>query len=62
MSTTKSLLNVSWGLGTIALANENLKLTKKKKVTTKDIVSTGMKNIVGTSLLLEQHKLIESLD
>ena len=54
---TKALLDVARTAQAVALANENLKLTKKKKVTTKKIVGTGVKNIVGISLIKSQADL-----
>lgn len=43
------------------LVGENLKLVKKKKTSTKDIVGLGIKNIVGTNLIKINADLIGSL-
>ena len=48
-------------LQSIALVNENLKLTKKKKVKTKDMIEIGTKNIVGISLIKIESDLIAGL-
>ena len=45
----------------LGVAGHSLSLSKKKKVTTKDLVSTGMGTIVGTSLLRAQGSLISGL-
>lgn len=48
-------------LQSIALVSENLKLTKKKKVKTKDMIGIGTKNIVGISLIKIESDLIAGL-
>lgn len=45
----------------LALAGENLKLVKKKKKKAKDLLKTGVKNIVGIKLIAETGKIISTL-
>lgn len=62
MSGTKALLSVARTAQAIALANENLKVAKKKKkVKTKDLTSLGLKNVVGISLIKVQADLAGTL-
>jgi len=61
MIDVKPILNVGVAAQSAALLGENVRLAKKKKVTTKDMVSTGMKNIVGVPLLQAQSKIIGGL-
>lgn len=61
MTPVKSILNVGLAAQSLALVGENVKLVKKKKVKTKDIVKTGVTNIVGISLLRSQAGIIQSL-
>lgn len=44
-----------------ALAGENLKVVKKKKIKTKDMIGMGTKNIVGISLIKINADLIGDL-
>ncbi len=61
MTPVKSILNLGLAAQSLALVGENVKLVKKKKVKTKDIVKTGVTNIVGISLLRSQAGIIQSL-
>ena len=61
MTQVKSILNLGLAAQSLALVGENVKLVKKKKVKTKDIVKTGVTNIVGISLLRSQAGIIQSL-
>ena len=58
---TKDLLRVAQAAQAIALTGENLKFAKKKKKTTKDFVKAGAKNIVGTSMISSQGKIISTI-
>ena len=58
--TTKQIARLIPTMSALALAGENIKLAKKKK-TTKDILETGMKNIVGVNMLKIQAGFIESI-
>ena len=46
---------------TASLLNENVKILKKKKVNTKDIVKLGMTNVIGLSLIKAENDFISSL-
>ena len=61
MVDVKGIMNAGVALQSTALLGENLRLAKKKKIKTGDIVSTGMKNIVGVSLIQSQSKIIGGL-
>lgn len=58
---TTSLLKLSQTGLALGLVGENVRIVKKKKKTTKDIVGLGVKNIVGTSLISEQGKIISTI-
>jgi len=58
---TKSILEVGLSAQSIALLGENVRIAKKKKKTSKDFLSLGMKNLVGTSLLRAQAQEIGKL-
>jgi len=45
----------------LALVSHNLKVVKKKKKTTKDMVELGVGNIVGTSMIKINADLISTL-
>ncbi len=60
--TAKEILRIAPALSSLALVNKSLRLARKKKIRTKDIVDTGVTNIVGTALIHEQSKLVENLD
>ena len=51
MTTTNDLLRIANTLQAVNLAEANLKVIKKKKKNTKDIVNLGASNMVGTSLI-----------
>lgn len=57
----KPILRTTLIAQSLALAGENLKLVRKKKLKSKDFLSVGVKNIVGASLIKEQTELIEGL-
>lgn len=54
MIDVKPILNTGLAIQSSALAMDNLKAVKKKK----SLVKTGVKNIIGISLIREQGKLI----
>ncbi|HUS49347.1 MAG TPA: hypothetical protein VMZ91_04235 [Candidatus Paceibacterota bacterium] len=43
------------------LLGENIAISKKKKITTKDMVGLGAKNIVGLSLIQVEAQLVGQL-
>jgi len=49
--TAKDIAGLIPTMQSIALVSENVRVAKKKKVKTKDMMELGMKNIVGTSLI-----------
>lgn len=61
MTTIGNLLKLSRDAQSLAVANENLKLAKKKKITAKDLVKAGAKNIVGIELIKTQAQLSSGL-
>lgn len=56
-----NILKLSNDMMALATASESMKLATKKKVNTKDFVGTGVKTIIGTSLLKTQANLIGGL-
>jgi len=58
----KDILRITQDMQALAIAKNNLKLAKKKKVRIKDLVSTTATNIVGIEFLREQGKFIGELD
>lgn len=56
--TAKEIAQMIPSLQAIALVDENIKETKKKK---KDLVGLGVKNIVGTSLIRANAQIINDL-
>jgi len=56
--TTKDILRLGVDIQALALTGENLKIVKKKQIKVEDIVSTGIKNIVGINLLKTQSDII----
>ena len=46
----------------IALVGENVRVLKKKKKTSKDMLKLGVTNIVGTSLIQAESRMVELLD
>jgi len=57
----QSLLRVAQATQALALTGANVAFAKKKKKTTKGIVKLGIKNIVGTSLISAQGKIISTI-
>lgn len=55
------LLNLSQAAQALVLTGEGVRVAKKKKKETKDIVELGVKNIVGISLIKETGKIISKL-
>ena len=55
----KPVIRIAPTLQSVALAQNALKLIKKKRKRTKDIVETGTTTLFGTALIHEQSKLIE---
>lgn len=61
MTATKSIIGLVPIMQATALAGENFRLVKKKKIKTKDIVGLGMKNIVGVEFIKLQSQLTSGL-
>ena len=59
--TTKSILGLIPTIQAAALAGENVRVAKKKKVDTKDLVGLGVKNIVGIEVIKLESSLIAGL-
>ncbi len=59
--TVKIISSLIPTLTAVALTSENIKVVKKKKKTTKDIVGLGMKNILGIGIIKLESDLISSL-
>lgn len=57
---TKALLRIAPLAMSVMIAENNLKLLKKKKKTTKDLVGQGVKNIVGIEMTKEIANFVES--
>lgn len=58
----KKIMEIIPTMQSISLVNENFKLLKKKKkLTTKDMIGLGAKNIIGTSLIKVNADLIGGL-
>ncbi|KKN08057.1 hypothetical protein LCGC14_1060560 [marine sediment metagenome] len=47
----RSLINLAQAAQALALTTEGIRVSKKKKKTTKDILGLGVKSIVGVSLI-----------
>ena len=58
---TIGLLNLSQAALALGLVGESARVAKKKKKTVKDITKLGITNIVGTSLISAQGKIISTL-
>ena len=56
-----ALLNVSRAVQALSLVGASIKVSKKKKVKTKDIVGLGITTIAGLSLLKAQKQIASSL-
>ena len=59
--TAKDIAGLIPTMQSIALVSENIKVSRKKKITTGDMVGLGMKNIVGVSLIKVESDLIAGL-
>jgi len=59
--TVQNIMRIVPSMQSIALAGENIRLIKKKKIKTKDIVSTGMKNIIGVEFIRLQSQFYGSI-
>ena len=57
----KPILNAAIAAESAALAGENIKVLKKKKITTKDMLKMGMTNTVGISLIKAQADIVGGL-
>jgi len=57
---TKQIMNLIPTIQAAALLNENVKVTKKKKVSTGDLVGLGAKNLVGIELIKLESTLINT--
>lgn len=55
---TKAILNLIPTMQSIALLSENVKVAKKKKVSTGDLVGLGAKNIIGIEFIKIESNLI----
>jgi len=62
MTAIQDILNVGVTAQAGALAGSNVKMLKKSKITTKDMVKTSIRNIVGINLLRAQGNVIGGLD
>jgi len=56
-----AIANLIPTMQSLALVSHNLKVVKKKKKTTKDMVELGVGNIVGTSMIKINADLIAGL-
>ena len=54
----KSILQSATAVESLALLNDNVKFASKKKKTSGGFTKQGLKNIVGSSMLQSQSKLI----
>jgi len=61
MTATKDLVNLGIGMQSLALTGENIKLAKKKKIKTHDIVKAATKTIIGVELIKVQSGLASGL-
>ena len=59
--TTKQIMSLIPTIQAVALAGENVKVAKKKKVKTGDLVGLGAKNIVGIEFIKLESGLIAGL-
>lgn len=57
----KPILGIGLAGQSMALANQNLKLVKKKKIKPKDLIKAGTTNIVGVNLIKAQAEIIGGL-
>ena len=59
--TAKNIMKIVPSMQAIALTRENIKLIKKKKIKSKDIIDTGMTNIIGIEFIKLQSQLTSRL-
>ncbi|HDK42071.1 MAG TPA: hypothetical protein ENG87_01725 [Candidatus Pacearchaeota archaeon] len=59
--TTKQIINLIPTIQAMTLANENIKIVKKKKVKAKDLMGLGAKNLIGIELIKIESSLIAGL-
>jgi len=59
--TTKQIMSLIPTIQAAALASENVKVAKKKKVKTGDLIGLGAKNIVGIEFIKLESGLIAGL-
>ena len=57
----KQILNLIPTLQAAALVGENVKVTKKKDIKSKDLIGLGVKNIVGIEIIKLESSLIAGL-
>ena len=60
MSANKELLRLATTIQSINLVEANLKVLKKKKKKSKELIKTGVNNVVGSALIKEQSDFINS--
>lgn len=58
MTTVQEILRSGIAIQAAGLSGENMKLLKKKKITSKRLVKTGIKNIVGIEMLKLQSQVV----
>ena len=59
--TYQSIAGLIPTMQSVALVSHNVAVAKKKKITTGDMISLGVTNIVGTSLIKSQADIIAGL-
>ena len=57
----KTIANIIPTMQSLALVSHNVKVVKKKKKTTEDIIGLGVGNVVGVSMIKLNADLIGSL-
>jgi hypothetical protein len=58
VKTTAQLANT---MQSVSLLSHNVRVAKKKKVKTKDIIGMGVGNVAGTSMIKSTGNIIETL-
>ncbi len=61
MSAAKAILGLAPLAQSIMLAEENLKLAKKKKKSPKDFIGVGIKTIIGAEFIKLESDIIKGL-
>ena len=61
VSTVRGLINLAQAGQALSLVGEGIRVSKKKKKSTKDIVGLGIKNVVGVSLIKTTGKIASGL-